>query len=243
MLKLITTFCVLFFGVSCMANPSAGSKPRGAEPTLAPQAIETSQKLYPVDESHLDPSFVEFKGQLLEAISKRDREFLRNALADEVTLAPGSRSTREQALLAFDDEDAEVDLWRELRDALQLGAAWEQLRFCAPSVATQLENLPGTHFLLVITSEEVSVHAQPKSSSTIIDTLSYDVVKIGPSGNRGLSPEEIDGETYPWYQIVTPSGKVGYVYAKYVRYWLDYHACFRKVDGKWVLITLTYPDP
>jgi hypothetical protein len=201
------------------------------------------RKLYPVDESHLDPSFAEFKTQLMEAIEKRDLEFLRGALADEVSLAPGARSTREVALASFDNEDREVDLWRELRDALRLGVAWEQLRFCAPSVATKMENLPGIAYILVITGKEVSVHAEPKSSSTVIDTLSYDVVKIGPSGYLSISPEEIDGETYPWYQIVTPSGNVGYVYAKYVRYWLDYHACFRKVDGRWGLVTLLYPDP
>ncbi len=208
-------------------------------------------KLYPLDQSHLDPSFAEFKAQLLEAIQKRNLEFLRGAMADHVSLAPGGSVTRERALAAFDAEDAEVDLWRELRDVLLLGATRVEIdypgvpkwpRFCAPSVTTRMPNRIEMVDMLVITGKEVLVHTRARSSSPVIDTLSYDVVTIATRG-RGISPEKIEGETYGWDQIVTPSGKVGYVYGKYARHWLDYRACFSKVNGKWLLVSLSYVDP
>ena len=210
------------------------------------------KKLYPVDQSHKDPSFAEFKAQLMEASQKRDLEFLRSALADSVRLGTEGRVTREQALANFNNKDLGPVLWRELRDVLLLGATQVTInypgvpkrpRFCAPSVTTLMPNRLKVGDVLVITEEEVAVHSQSNSSSPVIDRLSNDVVSIGPSGYRDISPEEIDGETYPWNQIVTPSGKVGYVYGKYARRWLDHEACFAKIDGKWVLTRLSYGVP
>ena len=231
----------LVFGLLFLGSGTAhGQVPRGIP-----------AKLYPVDESHLEPSFAEFKDQLMEAIKRRDREFLRGALADEVSLSPTGFSTRERALAAFDNEDAEVDLWRELRDVLLLGATRLTInypgvpkrdRFCAPSVTTLMPNRIEMIDMLVITGEEVSIHSEPKSSAPVIDSLSYDVVTIGPRG-RSILPEEINGETYPWNQIVTPLGQVGYVYGKYARRWLDHEACFSKINGKWTLYSLSYGDP
>lgn len=211
-------------------------------------------KLYPVDESHLDPSFAEFKVQLTEAVEKRDLEFLRGAMADRVGLSPWEGSTREQALASFNDEAAEVDLWRELRDALALGATRVELdqdnplvpkgpRFCAPYVSATFPGLAVNEGMEAITGENVSVHAQPKSSSPVIDTLSYDIVKMGPVGSRRYPPEEIQGEIYRWKRIVTPSGQTGYVYGKYIRHKWGYKACFRKIEGKWMLISLSIVAP
>ena len=97
--------------------------------------------------------------------------------------------------------------------------------------------------MIAITGEDVPVHVEPKSSSPVMETLSYDIVKEGPQGFRQLSPEEVEGETYPWRQIVTPSGTLGYVYGKNVRHWFDHTACFSKIDGKWELYSLSYGDP
>lgn len=170
-------------------------------------------------------------------------------MAEEVGLSPFGGSSREQALASF-DEDAEVNLWLELRDALVLGAKRVELdypgapkapQFCAPAMADQVFKSIEAG-MLVITAKDVHVHAEPKSSSPVIDTLSHDIVKMGPLGSRRYSPEEIGGETYPWLRIVTPSAEIGYAYGKHVREWQDYEACFRKLKGKWLLISLDVAD-
>ena len=195
-----------------------------------------SRKLYPVDESHLDPSFAEFKAKLLEAIEKRDQEFLRSALASNVTLSFEGPSTPEQAQAAFDYNNG--GLWEALREALLLGATRFRYGFCAPYIFTLFpKNVPFDS--LVIIGEDVEVRAEPYETAPVISHLSYDIVKT----NRHFSLQDrIDGEKHYWHEVTTPDGLLGYVWGKYTRDVVDYRFCFDKLNGKWVLTSFFAGD-
>jgi len=196
------------------------------------------RKLYPVDESHLDPSFAEFKAKFLEAIEKRDREWLRNALAKQVVLDFDGSLTQEQALVRFDAREGE--LWTELRDLVLLGVTGGGTSFGGPYLFDLFPpQLNATEFL-VITAEDAPVRVKPNSRAEVIARLAYDIVRWDSS--FGPVWETVSGEEYVWRKIVTPDGKRGYVSDKYARSPLDYRASFRKIDGKWKLVLMVAGD-
>ena len=90
------------------------------------------RKLYPVDESHLDPSFAEFKAKLIKAIETQDREFLLSALG-EVRFASYSLPA-DRAMADFDRNEGAT--WKALHELLLMGVKrLEDGRFYAPYVS------------------------------------------------------------------------------------------------------------
>jgi hypothetical protein len=208
-----------------------------AEKRLAPPA-----KLYPVDESSSDPTFAEFRERLLKAVGSHDPKALRDQLAPQVQVNFEGPFTPDEVLAmgAFDREKG--GLWRELREVLRLGTVRQGEQFCAPYVYGKFPAQPEWMDRVVITGDGIRVHAEPRSTSPVIEKLSYDVVQDGPEGDSEFSPEKIEGETYPWRQVITPSGQVGYIFGKHVRSPLDFRACFAKFEGKWKLVTMATGD-
>ncbi len=167
-------------------------------------------KLYPIDESHLDPSFAEFKTRLLEAVERRDLDFLLSIVHPKIYLGyeRGSPETLKRVWEARD--------WQELRHMLSLGAVRSSYGFCAPYVSTKFPDELDALKSVVITDSDVPVRAEPNSTAPIIDRLSYDIVSHLSRG-RGASWDTIEGEEYQWWRIETPSGQTGYVWGKYAR--------------------------
>jgi len=191
------------------------------------------RKLYPVDESHLDPSFAEFKARLLEAVERQDFDFLLSIAHPNIVLSieGGSRESLKRNWKAKNYGGA---AWQDLRDVLLLGAVRRNdSRFCAPYVST---NFPDELrlFYVVITGSDVPIREEPNSTAPIIDHLSYDIVQTVERGQRSVW-ETIEGERYRWRRIETPSGEIGYVWAKYARDPRNSQVCFEKVDGEWMM--------
>jgi len=177
-------------------------------------------KLYPIDESHLDPSFAEFKTRLLEAVERRDLDFL---------LSIGPKRLK---------RNWKAREWQELRDILSLGAVRVSYGFCAPYVSIKFPYALNAFESVVITASDVPIRAEPKSTAPIIEHLSYDIVKYLWRGGW----ETVEGESYMWYRIQTPSGETGYAWGKYVTSPLDTSACFDKTDGQWLMTSWSGGD-
>jgi hypothetical protein len=223
-----------------MGSAPEKSPPSGGQQYTAEQKIDSPRKLYPVDESHLDPSFEEFKSALLRAVEDNDRRVLRKSLAPRVVMDFEGPSSAEEAFSLFEADEGK--LWRELRRTLLLGATRSGSRFCAPYVRTRFPEELDPFEFLVITGSNVAVRTEPNRTAPVLETLSYDIVEEGPQGFRQFAPEQIEGETHAWRQIKTPSGKIGYVYGKYVRHPLDYRACFEKINDDWRIVSMVAGD-
>jgi hypothetical protein len=249
----MTVFLVLLPFMTACNEPPRGS-PDGAaraneqvsrtvgstsEIMQRPEQPAATRKLYPIDEAQLDPTFAEFRVRLLAALKKRDLAFAETMLAPEIWTIDGKVSGRNFAAQFAREESP---LWRELEAILSTGATRSSRGFCAPYFVTRFPRDLNAFEFLVITSENVKVRSEPKSTAPTIETLSYDIVQIGPEGNILLQKEEIGGETHHWVEIATPSGRRGYVYAKYAASPLGEAACFEKVGDTWILTSLMARD-
>jgi hypothetical protein len=84
----------------------------------------------------------------------------------------------------------------------------------------------------VITGRNVSVREAPRPDAKRIDVLSYDVVSRGPNWTG----------TGAWEQIVTPSGKVGFVHTSFVGSSTGLRFYFQRIDGQWKLALIGFGD-
>ena len=142
------------------------------------------RKLYPVDESHLDPSFAEFKARLLEVVERQDLDFLLSIAHPNIVLSieGGSREWLQSNWRIF---NINRQAWQDLRDMLLLGAVRSDSHFCAPYVSTNFPHeLWG--FYVVITASDVPIREEPNSTAPIIDHLSYDIVQRVERGQRSV---------------------------------------------------------
>lgn len=207
--------------------------------------ISVPKKLLPVDEGAQDPSFLEFRTALRQAIQRRDAKFLIGVLDKNIKLSFGTDSGIKRFIEMWDLYSPQSTIWRELGDVLSLGGTfgygkYSRDTFWAPYVFG-LSGQLGDVWDAVIVGNNVQAHAQPSNSSPVIAVLSYDVVKLGPYDPNPVT-EKIGEFSYPWKQIRLTDQRTGYVYGRYVRSPLDYRAAFKKIDGAWKLTVFVKGD-
>jgi hypothetical protein len=216
---------------------TARTEPKKEQREQETAARVVSRKLYPTDDSHLDPSFADTKSQLLAAIEANDREFLGEILAPQVHISSGEPVSRQQALAFFSNENGA--LWKKLRDLVLLGAVRFGDRFCLPSVEHRFpEELDIMEYVL-IAGHPIPVREEPYATAPVITHLSFDIVR---RDSHFTLWDRIEGEKHEWVKITTPDGRIGYVWGRYVWDTLEYGACFKKVDGHWRLVEMAAPD-
>ena len=200
----------------------------GAPPTLAQE-----RKLRPVDEAAGDPSWLRFKKQLVDAIQKRDRQFLLSILDKNVRNQDerqrGIANFRRQWELDTDDSP----LWRELASALQLGGAYikrekRPREFCAPYLLGRWpEDVePFNHGVVI--SRDAQVQAEPSSTAAALGVLSYDIV---PVADWEVDDKARDAKQ-KWVKI-RYRNRDGYIPEEQIRSPIEQAACFVKSAGGW----------
>ncbi|OGA37965.1 MAG: hypothetical protein A3G24_02365 [Betaproteobacteria bacterium RIFCSPLOWO2_12_FULL_62_13] len=208
-----------------------------AFPVSAQQKAEES-KLLPIDEAGKDPSWVNFRNRLVNALAKRDRKFVlsivdRN-IRNSLDSPRGVAAFRKQ--WDFDAEESPV--WRELSAALFLGSAWLKpekgpRQLCAPYVAVKWpEDIdPFDHGAII--SREVLVKAGPSSESATLATLSYDIVPVPDWEVTDQAPEA----KQKWVKIKLKEVD-GFVPEEQIRSPVEHRACFVKTESGWRLMEL-----
>ena len=203
--------------------------------TASAQESQTA-KLMPVDEAAKDASWASFRRQLLNALSRHDRQFLLSVLDRNIRNpldAPrGVAAFRKQWDLEADDSP----LWRELPAALFLGSAWlkpEQgpRQLCAPYVAVKWPDDIDPFDYGAITAREALVKAAPSSDSDTLATLSYDIVRVSDWEVADRAP---DGKQ-KWVKIRLKE-KEAYVPEEQVRSPVEHRACFVKTESGWRMV-------
>ena len=201
-------------------------------------ASAAPRKLYPVDEAPRDPSFLAFRNQLIAAVRKRDLRFIHRILALDVTSSFGDEETIAAFKRRFEGKHPEADLWQELLTALSLGGQFQgRHRFCAPYVLTRWPEVVDMADYQAIIGKNVRVRIRPSEAASVVETLSYDLVKVDLEGSV---PPHSDHPT--WVKITTPMGHPGYVASPDIRSCVDYRACFEKRRGRWRLTALVAGD-
>ena len=201
-------------------------------------------KMLPVDEASKDPSFEDFRQRLRQAASRRDAGFILEIIDPEIWLSFGGHRGVKDFTEKWHPEKSDSEFWRELESILALGGTFEtidgQKEFCAPYVTCRWQELVKdfpelgeAHEYTVVLGKNVNVHSKPSADAPILETLSFNVLKLS----------QVDAnERTQWVEIKTPGGHTGYISAKDVRSPLDYRASFKKVKGRWMLVTFIAGD-
>jgi hypothetical protein len=195
---------------------------------LAVGAPPDGKKLAPVDESRRDPVLRAFRDRVADAARREDLSRLRPLISDGAYFGESAEGLTPDAFVARirNLEAAErTAFWRQLRDAVALGMAYDRSgvepRLIAPYTSALLENPES----VAITGARVAVHERADAASPIVTHLDYDVVAYGA-----------DGATDEWVHIETADGRVGWVAARYAHSPSEPRFQFGKIRGVWKLV-------
>lgn len=185
-----------------------------------------------VDEAKQEPEFAAFRAGLLVAVKNRDPKAIAEAMS------PALRD-RQRGLFVppFINTIA-----YETERALALGGSFTTTRgavfgrreFCAPYVYSAFPNvlpdaLEGEVDPWAIIDAHVPVRAQRRPTAGVIAYLSWELVRA--SGWLDADPES----RRRWAEVTLPDGRHGYVPEGKIQPPDDYHVCFAKIDGRWLM--------
>ena len=199
----------------------------------AQPAFAQERRLEPVDEAARDSSWVSFRNQLLNAVAARDRNYVMSILAKDVR--PGLEAPRGPAEFRkrWEIDDEKSALWRLLRSALFLGAAYVQREngrreLCAPYLLAKWpKDLdPFAHGAVI--AREVLVKVEPSSSSATVQVIGYDIVAVA---DWEIADKAAD-VAQRWVKITVKQGE-GYIPEEQIRSPIEHAACFVKSNGQW----------
>lgn len=210
--------------------------------TLPLNQIREKDKLYPVDEAPLDTAFYVFRQQLLESVRQHDVFALLDAAAKDIQVTgapePGVAGLVSHYGLTPQASDTLL-IWPVLEKLLEQGGVFNSERsvFKAPYYFATWPEPYSKEDYAVVTGSGVRVRAAPSLNSTIVKTVSYDLVKFLEATSH---IQEISGEQHPWIAVELPGGQEGFVYGKFIGRPNSARAVFkRQGPRKWLMTQLS----
>lgn len=233
----MTRFPVCVTAIALLGCAALHSTSPRENQKVASQAEPPPFAFKPVDEASLDLELRQFRDSLLAAIRARDAAAVLNVAV------PSVRQRFEQGLLFpashFGGQDHED--WLELERLLALGGTLTTTRgavvgrreFCAPYVYSAFpaplpREFQGDVEVWAILGDHIAVRTARSVTAPVLTYLSYSLVVA--DGWQGP-----DASGRKWAEIQFPGGRLGYVPEKDIRRHTDYHACFAKIDGRWMI--------
>lgn len=188
------------------------------------QMAAADTRLPPVDEAARDPSLVAFRGALLDAVRRRDIEFVLAQADPDIKLsAEGSHGHDVFRRLLTDAQGGER-IWQELETAIGLGGVFRgDDEFCTPYLSCVVIdpacNCTGYDIVVMVVPDAKAL-LEPDDETSVVATLGYDILQI---------IDLYDG----WALVELPDGGVGFVGRPDFRMPVDYRAQFRQRGDDW----------
>lgn len=186
-------------------------------------------RLKPVDQAARDPSFKTYRTALLDAVRRRDTEFVVLQAARDIKLSFGGDSGRDafrDALTGHEDWQGE-SYWRELQTVLELGGVFlSDGAFCAPYLACM--DVPGCPYCdpyetVYVTKKDAVARTAPYPNASVAAKLSWNVLQTDYEAQGAQS----------WYTVRLPDGRAAYIADSDARMAIDYRARFEKTAEGW----------
>ena len=204
-----------------------------------PHLVAAELKVLPVDEAAKDASLLAFRDKLLDAIARRDLDYVVNQASNDIKLSFGgsfgTKDFRKSLTLSENDLAAEYKYraaemregyWDALEQVLRMGGQFTARDvFEAPYTWTAKlpqDTDPYTTYLII--NKNAPLRGRPSKYGAVIGTLSYDVV----TGIEG-------GEGTKFQKVMLASGVQGFVHEGDLRSSIDYRARLQKLKGKWAI--------
>jgi hypothetical protein len=206
---------------------------------------ETFKKyiLMPADDSSKDQDFLKYINGFKKAVRDKNIKLLKDNISADILWSFADESGGIDGFLRQYKLDAksykESHFWGEMDKILSLGGLYyneEKTSFAFPYLFV---NFPGhdydSYTFAAVTGKNVNVRNSPDKNSAVIETLSYEIVKVIHFPGYDAKKEMIDSKSGVWVSIRTASGKEGYVFSYYLHSPIGSRAIFEKQKGKWLL--------
>lgn len=208
----------------------------------APDTSQASRglRLLPVDAAAEDPSFLEFRTSLLQAVRAKNSAALMAVVDSSIRLSYGGASGHADFHKKWKPIDPESRVWSELEWILTHGGDFRRTngvtQFWSPYVYSNWPEGPGAPDPFehaAITGKDIELRASP--TGEVRQRLSYDIVKdIDGSAHKESKPQ--------WVRVKTMGGVEGYVPGTRVRSQLDYRSGFERRHGAWRMVIFIAGD-
>ncbi len=195
-------------------------------------AVPTApSRLPPIEQCGADPSFVQFRAKLDDAIARKDEAALLGLIADDVMVDLGGGNDKKVFAATWGFGQAQPsNLWDELGEALRLGCAPAAEALVSPSLIVQFpDDLDAFETLVALPGTKL--RAKPDDAAPVVATLDWHVLTV---------VESVD--VAPWSGVRLADGRKGYVRGDQVRSPIDYRASFEKRKGKWLMTAFVAGD-
>ena len=189
-------------------------------------------RLPPVDRCSSDDSFVAFRAELHQILVRRNPDQVLAIVSDDIMVNFGGGAGREEFARAWTLDVPETSrLWHALSEALRLGCIpGEDGTYWAPSLF-QEEGIDDPFSVALAIHPGASLHQAADEASPVVATLNWDLVTV-PEWNFEAA----------WQRVEMADGRTGYVQSTDLRSPVDHRAGFRKIDGRWRMITFIAGD-
>ncbi len=203
-------------------------------------------KLNPVDEAPLDTAFFIFREQLLEAVRNKDVFHLLEITDEHIKCSFGAENGIPDFVkmwqLDSPESTKQSEIWSTLENILIQGGTFSNKRktFIAPYIFSIFPDKYDAFEYGAVAGRGVRLRDRPSLQSTVIKTISYDIVKIIKEASM---PETIGDQTFPWLEVELLDGTKGFIFGQFVGRPIEWRAIFSINDkGQWRMVTLVAGD-
>lgn len=202
------------------------------------QYNEKYNKIFPVDESFKDKTFVIFKEDFLKAIKQKRFAFLIEHLDEKVISSFGGDGGINEFIEWYDIYNPKAEIWNDLETIINMGGNFliidSEMVFVAPYISSAFpeklyEN--GAYFYECIIDSSAYLYKKPSSTSKVIKSLCYDILKIDYDWRDSLRKK-----------VETFDNVIGYVRSNHLRSSSDYRIGFVKRNNIWKIIWFVAGD-
>lgn len=199
---------------------------------LATASAAQELKLLPVDEGANDASWLRFRARLVDALVRRDQQFILGIVDPKIRNMSGPAGVAEFKK-QWEPQSAASSLWVELPKLLFLGSVFVKRdknvnELCAPYLYYRWPEDAGAGASGAIVAKETSLKMHPAASAATLGSLSYDLVDVI---DWEVADDNKDSRQ-KWVKLKTKAGE-GYVPEEHVRSPLEYRACFVNSGTRW----------
>lgn len=179
------------------------------------------------DQGVRDASFSLMRDKTLEAIKRRDRQYMVDLLSPNVLSAIGGESGIKNFLLQWEDLSPKSPFWARFERVLLHGAQWdsESGEFHAPALAfdDSHSELPQA----VAWNKNSCLFKSRESPAPLCPLYGQQITLLEPSA---ALPVKV-----AWAKVKTGEGKIGFMKSSDFYSASDEFAVFKKVQGRWCL--------
>ncbi|MES2830595.1 MAG: hypothetical protein V4695_01215 [Pseudomonadota bacterium] len=196
-------------------------------------AAHAEQRLLPSDDAPGQPAFLQFRATLINAVVRRDTQFLLKIVDENIRNSFGGDDGRAYFLAKWKPERPGSRLWPELAAVLKLGGCFSgNGNFEAPYTFCKWPEAVDSFNHAAIISNDVAVKVSPLASAKHLSRLSFSIVELA----------DVEDTSFGWTAIRVADKTVGYVEKRHIRSPIDYRAVFQQADGRWQLVAFLAGD-